>query len=457
MKVRTLFTIVLCLVVVGALIILAQENRSVFDQRVDYWGQFDLSVFMSLFLALVAGILLAAITGLGREVAAIVEHRRLRRAGRRAEAIEEEYSRGLIAALEGQTDAAMTHFRAVLERDSRHFNTLLKVGELLRGQGRYADAMEYHQKAHQIREEDTRALYALVDDYEAKGDLDRARGVLGKIIGINKQSVTAWRKLRSLHISQENWSSALEAQERILKLIGQRSSHFEEEQRFSSAIRYERAKTQLAEGGLKEATAGFRRVLKDDPHFIPAHVRLGEALHELGREPEAVETWRRGFETTGSPILLTTLEEHFLQQEQPLSAIEELKSCIAASRKDTIPRFYLGKLYFRLEMLDDALSVLSSLVGRATYAPTLHYLLGRIHDRRQKHRDASREYRRVIRELDLVQLEYVCSRCDETVTEWFDRCPNCQEWNTLEVHFREELSLDELGLSQAPIYSARKL
>jgi hypothetical protein len=38
--------------------------------------------------------------------------------------------------------------------------------------------------------------------------------------------------------------------------------------------------------------------------------------------------------------------------------------------------------------------------------------------------------------------------------EWADRCPNCGEWHTIEVKFREEISLEELGLSPAPIYTS---
>ncbi len=196
-------------------------------------------------------------------------------------------------------------------------------------------------------------------------------------------------------------------------------------------------------------------MLKENDAFIPAHVKLGEALRDEGQEAEAVQAWNNGFEVTGSPIFLAVLEEHYLQREQPLAAIEALKRCIAEARKDTVPRFYLGKLYFRLEMLDDALAVLSSLEGRASYAPTLHYLLGRIHERRENHRAAAQEYRRVIREMELVQVEYVCRGCGERMLEWTHRCGECGEWNSVEVDFREEIGFEELGLSPAPIYTSR--
>jgi lipopolysaccharide biosynthesis regulator YciM len=103
-------------------------------------------------------------------------------------------------------------------------------------------------------------------------------------------------------------------------------------------------------------------------------------------------------------------------------------------------------------MLDDALAVLSSLVGRASYAPSLHYLLGRIHERRRNMERAAEQYRKVIKEMDLVQLEYCCRSCRETVIEWVPRCPACGEWNSVEVNFREEISYEELGIAPAPIY-----
>ena len=46
---------------------------------------------------------------------------------------------------------------------------------------RIPEAIEFHRKAHHLKEDNTRPLYALVDDHEARGDIDRARVVLGRI------------------------------------------------------------------------------------------------------------------------------------------------------------------------------------------------------------------------------------------------------------------------------------
>src|SRR4030095_15288689 len=118
----------------------------------------------------------------------------------------------------------LAHFRAVLERDSRHFNTLLKLGEVLRGQERHDEAIEYHRKAHHLKDDAARPLYALVEDYEAKGDLERARTVLGRIIALKRDSLAAWRKLRWLHMKERNCAKALAAHQQVEKRLGARDA-----------------------------------------------------------------------------------------------------------------------------------------------------------------------------------------------------------------------------------------
>ncbi len=455
MRIRTFLFILLAVAVVYAASSLFVSNREVLEQPFQFWGDARLPVGLTLLVFLLVGVAITVLAGVTREAGMLLERSRRRKATKSVEEIEEEYTRGLTAVLEGRREEALRHFRAVLERDSRHFNTLLKIGEVLRHEEKYAEAIEYHRKAHHLKEDDPRPLYDLVEDHEAKGDLDRARAVLGKIIALKKHSVLSWRKLRSLHIKERGWSKALEAQERVEKYSDASDPRDAVDARVGLGIRYEMAADHLRGGRAKEAAAALRKLQKDAPRFIPAHVLLGEALRQEGQDAAAVETWEHAFESTNDPVFLTLLEDHFLQREQPLAAIEALKRCASRTGRETLARFFLGKLYFRLEMLDDALAVLSSLESRASYAPTLHYLLGRIHERRKNFRDATAEYRKVIKDTELVELEYRCRACGETAIEWIDRCAGCGEWNTTELNFREELSLEELGLPPAPVYTAR--
>jgi len=453
MKIRSFLTIVLLFAGLLAILPLFIENRQVWGQEVRLWGGATTNVGITIFAFFFVGVLITALVRFSRGVSWMLERSELRKVSRKTEEVEDEYSRGLVAVLEGRQDEALGHFRAVLERDSRHFNTLIKIGEVLRDQEKHEQAIEYHAKAHHLKEDDTRPLYALVEDHEAKGDLERARVVLGKIISINKNSVIAWRKLRSLHVKERRWKNALEAHQRVVRLSAPSDPHHETDRNVGLGIRYEIAVQQTENGKPRDAISGLRRLVKDDPRFIPAAVKLGEALLDQGRESDAVQTWRDGFCASGSPVFLSVIEDFFLRRERPTAAIDSLKRCVADS-PDSPARFFLGKLYWRLEMLDEAFEVLSAITGRSACPPGLHYLLGRINERRGQHDAAAREYCKLIEELDPIQPDYRCRSCCSTALDWAPRCPSCGEWNGLEaVPTRaSEMRSVTAGPSGAPTY-----
>ena len=180
MRVRTFLLFVLLLAGLLLLASVLDSNREVLEQPILLWGDMSLPVGIALVACLGLGIITTFAIGLSREAGLLIERGRLRREGRKYEEVEEEYSPGLVAVVEGREEEALGHFRAVLERDSRHFNTLIKIGDILRAQGRIPEGIEFHRKAHHLKEDNTRPLYALVDDHEAQGDIDRARVVLGR-------------------------------------------------------------------------------------------------------------------------------------------------------------------------------------------------------------------------------------------------------------------------------------
>jgi tetratricopeptide (TPR) repeat protein len=180
---------------------------------------------------------------------------------------------------------------------------------------------------------------------------------------------------------------------------------------------------------------------------------LGEAELLAEREPQAVEAWRGGYLDTGSPVFLQRIEDHFIEREEPLRAIETLRALIAEAGNDLLPRFYLGRLYFRLEMLDEAARTLASVADRIRSSPTYHYLMARIHERRGELGRAVESYVACLRQLDLGTAEYLCSVCRCRYADWQDFCPRCGSWNSVEVNFEEEkLSPEQLGIQPAPVW-----
>ena len=104
-----------------------------------------------------------------------------------------------------------------------------------------------------------------------------------------------------------------------------------------------------------------------------------------------------------------------------------------------MPVFFLGKLYMRLEMIDEADATFSTLGGLASESPTVRYFQARILYRRGRYRDAADTYRKVIRESGSLKLTYRCAACLKVEAEWSARCPGCGRWGRLEADLQQEM------------------
>jgi tetratricopeptide (TPR) repeat protein len=250
-----------------------------------------------------------------------------------------------------------------------------------------------------------------------------------------------------------SWESAWEIQQRIEEQLAEMGRSAKPEKKYHLAIRLMLAKGHMDEGRPRDAIAILRRLVRMDPTFVPAHLRLGRALVALGQPEAAVEAWEEGWQAAGHPVFLTTIEDHYLKEEQPRRAIEALKAAVWRGKQDIVPRFFLGKLYFRLEMLDEALEEFGRMKGRVTYFPALHYHLAKILERHGNYREAIRELETLLSQAEALRVEYACAVCSKRYAGWSERCERCGEWNSVAVDFREERGVEELGLSSAPVYT----
>lgn len=457
MKIRTFLYIALGMIFLSVVGITFFRNYEVLNNPFLIYKDIELPVSVIILIAFLAGIILTLLAGLAREIKTLSGKYRRWREEKLLESLEGKYFEGLEAIAEDRPDKALKHFQSILEKDSKHFNALLKMGDVLCSMKRYKEAIEYHKKAHSLKEDDLRALYCLADDYEAMGDLEQAKDQLNKIIDLKpRTALSAYRKLRQIYMKEEKWEKALSANRKVEKLLERLAIKGSKDEKYKEGIKYQIGVQHFKNGEEKDAISQFKKIIKSNSHFIPAYIMLGEACKAIDQEATAVEVWNKGFEVTNSPIFLRALEDHFLEKEQPFEAIEAIKVCISKSTKDIVPRFSLGRLYYRLEMLDEALSILQSLKDRAAYAPTLHFLLGRIHERRKNFESATKEFKNVIKESDLMKLEYKCFACETNLDDWYDRCPECGDWNNIEIDIKENISYEELGISPAPVYTSKE-
>ena len=122
---------------------------------------------------------------------------------------------------------------------------------------------------------------------------------------------------------------------------------------------YEVGRQLLERGHADKARRYFRGAIKKDRTFLPAYIGLGEILIREGKTKDAVEILKKVYAKTHNIIILHRLEELFLEQGEPSEIIRIYQEALQQDPHNAVLQFYLGKLYYRLEMVDEAFDILS--------------------------------------------------------------------------------------------------
>lgn len=454
MKIRTFLILLLILAVTAASALLAIRNQLILAAPFEITDNLQVPVYLALALAFLLGAALILTGSVFRDSRDLIRRLRGLRGRKETKQLEKLYNLGLEAFHEGQEEKALVHFQAILSAEPNHAEALLRAGQVQRALRNHKEAVDYHRRARRLRPDDLEPLRELVKDYEALDELDKAKVVLNRIIKMRpRKALSAYRHLRKYAIKEGDWDRAFQVQSLIESETEKTPFKMEAERRFNVGIRYQVALAKSEEGRDRECANMLRKIVRSDPDFVPAHIKLGEMLIAMGQETAGTEAWERGFEATGSPAFLSVMEEYFLTNSEPENAIEALRTAVTRSQNDFLPRLFLARLYLRLEMIDEAYREFRSLRDRAHDAPTMHALMAAIHERKGEYREAVAEYKRTLDLLDLGRLSYRCSVCETRYARWEDRCATCLEWNQITLELSEDRALEELGSMTGPIYS----
>ena len=434
MRAKTLITILFVFAFVWFVVSTVRLNEGLVTVRLAFVGPFELELWMGLLAAFCAGaglILFFDIAGGARRFA---RDRRRRREHRAHEEVEGLYVQGLDSMMNGHYRKALDRFEKVLDRDPEHVKALVKKGDSLLALRRYREAADVLERAVRHDPDNLLALYSLSDVYLDAGADERAKSTLERIIALDPQTtVSAHRKLRDLLVRKLQWEGAAGVQGELTTMITSAEEQ-EVEEAMARGIRLGLGVERMKKGESQEAAEIFRSILAADEAFIPAHVRLGEALASLDETEEAVRAWRRGFEATGSTEPLSALSNFYLRDEQPEEAIGVWKQALVLSDNELPLRYCLGKLYYRLFMLDEALREFQLIEDRVSGLPALHLYVARILESQGNVSGALAKTKLLVAEVEGLMMDYVCSSCGWRSSEWSERCASCRRWNTLALH-----------------------
>jgi tetratricopeptide (TPR) repeat protein len=311
-------------------------------------------------------------------------------------------------------------------------DTLLRMGITQLREKNAQEAVRLHIKAWNLDRYNQEVMFSLAADHEELKRFDEAIKMYREILDKDHSNITALIRLRDLYHRLNQWEELNETQGRLLaNPLG--AQELDVEHRKLIGFKYELGRSYLEGGDLERAKKVFRGVIKLDKDFVPAYLGLGEAKLEEGKLKEAAELWEKAYKLTSSVLLLHRLEDLYLKQGEPGSAIEIYKQAVNWKPQDTGLKFFLGKLYYRLEMVDEAFDTLTTVDWGDREYPDVHKLLGNIYLRRGSLGLAASEFKKALRFKKQVIVPYFCSNCRHSTIEWSGRCPNCGKWNTFGV------------------------
>ena len=311
-----------------------------------------------------------------------------------------------------------------------HREALLLLGDLKRSAGDHVGAIRIHRRARVFDEEDVRLILALATDYECAERVEDALVLFREYFKKEGRNREVLEEFRRLLMREERWEEALSVQTALARSF-EKGERRDREVALLVGLRFEVGSLLHRQGNTEGARRAFRGALKIDPAFSPARLGLAEAQIAEGREKEGIENLQEGWTRTSETLYLVRLEEFYLEKGNPDAILSLYSKALDRHPANPSLSFHKARVYNRLGMEDESLSLLESLEGEAAWGGEYYRLMGEIYEKRHQ-MDLALECFRKILSLELpFDLPYGCRNCRTFFPEWSGRCPSCHQWNTI--------------------------
>ncbi|MDP2166983.1 MAG: tetratricopeptide repeat protein [Thermodesulfovibrionales bacterium] len=419
----------------GVLALFAVSNQEATTVTVPFGAAYGIPKISLILFSAAFGALSVLVVFLIRDARRFIATYQFQRKRKKEDRIHELYSKAMNAILANDAPEAKDSLQKILEEEPAHADALLRLGDIASKEESTDEALGYYRRALASSKEGLEPLFSLSKVMETMGRWAEALGHIEEMLERDPDNLSALYKKRSLIEREGKWEELIDVQKIILK----HANTEKEKQREHSNLlgyKYEQARDSLEKGGLERANKEFRAIIRMDKNFIPAYLGLAEAMLREGEAEDAVNFLEKAYEQASSQIILARLEDIMINIGEPSRLIRIYKTAISKSQQNSslnnMLKFFLGKLYYRLEMVDDAFETLMS-VDTDSYAE-LYQLLGELYLRRQQCEKAVVEFKKTISMKRSFRLPYCCTNCGHMSEEWSGRCPDCGSWNTYQFN-----------------------
>ncbi len=384
----------------------------------------ELPLWLLVFLSSLIGAGFLFVIYMVRDTRRLFKKMQTQKAQKRAEKLQGLYLKALNEVHAGKDGSAKETLSSLLQIEPDYLPGLKVLADLSLKEGRLDEAEENYRKVLQVSRNDRDALYGLASVKFRQKKPEEALSLIDEVIKADKRDLSALYLKRQILESMKKWDELIELQRSILSLKDE-----PEERHYLQGYLYEAGMKAVEEEDPEKAKKLFKEALKQDHRFVPAHIGHAEAMLIEDRDRDAIHYLERAFRETGSLVFLARLEDLLLSQGEPSKIIQIYEEALREKPADTALRFFLAKLYYRLQMLDDALETLDQ-IDDPQGIPDIARLRVAIYLQRGDYQKAAEMLNSILDIKNTLRVPYCCSECGWIQTEWTGRCPFCGKWDT---------------------------
>ncbi|MBF0456687.1 MAG: tetratricopeptide repeat protein [Nitrospirae bacterium] len=390
---------------------------------------YELPQIALIMISITAGSAFMFLVFVVRDTRNYIKTKKIQKKRKRDEIVEQYYSKAINNLIGNRVNDAIEDFELALKENNGHVASLIKLGDIYYEEKDDVTALEYYQKALKLDEQNIEALCKLAGVKMREKKYGEAEEICEKILGIEQDNLTALYIKRKMYEKQSEWDNVLATQKLIINVIPNGPNVHEQEAERLLGYKYEHGRQCLENNILDMAKKEFREILKERDDFIPAHLGIAEVLLKEESAEAAVSYLEKARELTKSTIILARLEDLLITTGEPSRLLKIYRTAQSEDAASDTLRLFQGKLYYRLEMLDEAMDSLKGFDSGVFY-PELHMLRGGIYLKRGECEKAAEEFLKIIDLQKALWIPYICTNCKAQSDEWSGRCPQCHKWNT---------------------------
>lgn len=438
------FSIFLFLIFLTIIGLFALENKDAVVVKIPFGSAYEMPKIGLMLLSLSFGAFFVFIFFFIRDTSNLINRIQLQKKQKKEEKIKDYYAKALSAIMRDKNNVAKEALQEILKEEPDHIDALIRLGDLAIKEEDYKTALKYYKKAYELDPKNIIPLFSLEDIMEKLNENELALKYVEQIINLEPDNLMAHYKMRNIlekiantegeSSNKSRWEELINIQKKIIKLVPDYKKA--EEEKKLIGYTYEYGRVNLESGDIEEAGRIFSNLIKSSPNFIPAYLGAVEVLFSQGEAEEAIQLLQKAYEELKSKLLLIRLEDLLISLGDPKRLIQFYLKIINKEQQDVELKYLLGRLYYRLEMIDDAIEAFSSIDPALCSTPRLYCIKGYLYLRRNQTAKALSEFKELCPENKVSNITYICNECHSTFEEWAGRCSVCGAWNSFNVDLR---------------------